>query len=203
MLWENSPFTLLPQRSAEKMNRKNWYFIKKNKKKLFPCLRSCWFIYVMESLLSLRLCSPGLKQNKTKQKNIPISSDKLCLSSAPLLCCGSLSSKNTLAQSLLSVDRPTAEDGRKQRRPITWIARQKPKKSAQDGRVDCRFVFMPHVSAEVFLIFNWAALELLVLTCDKCATLSPCCVWSSLLSGYFPWRLLLLQSPDLCLFSVA
>lgn len=113
-------------KGAQKKNEsQKLIFHKKNKKKLFPCLRSCWFIYVMESLLSLRLCSPGLKQNKTKKtknKNTPTSSDKLCLSSAPLLCCGSLSSKNTLAQSSLSVDRPTAEGGRKQRRPITWIA---------------------------------------------------------------------------------
>ena len=180
MLWENSPFTLLPQGAQKKMNRKNWYFIKKKKqtkRKYFPVCALCWFIYVMESLLSLRLCSPGLKQNK--KKTTPTSSDKLCLSCAPPLCCGSLSPKNTLAQSSLSIDHPTAEDDWKQRRSRGLLAKNQ--KKSQPRMVVLIVVLSSYHMYPLKFVFtlNWAALRLLGLTCDICAPLSSCCVWSS------------------------
>lgn len=100
---------------TQENEKQNWYFIKKKKP---PHLRCCWFIYVMESHLSSSLL-PWIKQKTT-------SSDKLCFSSAPLLCCGSLSSENTLTQLSLSIDHSTVTGDRKQRQPITWIA-TKPK----------------------------------------------------------------------------
>lgn len=100
---------------TQENEKQNWYLIKKT-----PHLCCCWFIYVMESRLSSSLLSCIEKKRKST------SSDKLRFSSAPLLCCGSPSSENTLTQLSLSIDHLPVTDGRKQRQPITWIV-TKPK----------------------------------------------------------------------------